>query len=209
MRQIATMSSMAQTTGATSGNNPFRIVIERLKNLSVEEEDSHIPSLEELAMDVVKLFHNHHKRIVKDGFLWSEKAGAAVSNVAAYALFPLSLCRAGQTIQHLIAHRLLGGLTQTVVFCALQIRHFFPYIVLTTLIAGTIGLYQTDPMALTALLAGGMLATQLWLLYRLVKTVDATKKMFEQSSVLHPLSSLKNLGARAIRWIVARVSVSG
>lgn len=176
-------------TGITATTQPLSdglgCVINFFKNLPIEDRkeiDTHIPSPMEIAKSGIDLFVDYHGRVLKTTSHWSEEVRNGVDWLSSKILFPLSFCKIGKALQHSISYDLLGSVAQTVAFCALQVFHLIPYVVITTLIAGSVTMYHTDPYTLTAILAGGMLSTNLWFIYRLVKTVESTQKTFEQKA---------------------------
>ena len=200
---------------AVSSYNPLNWVIEKLQNLPIEEKkelDDQIPSPFDWIKNGVAAFGQYHGRVLKKTSHWSHEVKKVVNWTSTQILYPLSFCKIGRAIQHSLSYDILGSIAQSIAFCALQIFHLIPYIIVGFLTAGTVSLYQTNPDALAAILLGGMLTTNLWFIYRLVKTVDTTNKIFEQKAdefiaALNIFQFAKNtiwtgydLGKRVIRW---------
>lgn len=174
----------------SSITRPFSTYIDwisdNLKNLKIEDRkelDSHIPTPSEIACSVINFFFDYHKRvIVKTERLAELGAKFCVVKLVKKGLFPLRCCKIGKALQHSIAHDILGNLAKVVVFCALQVFHFIPYKIIFNVITKTLLVYRTDPYTLTASLAGGMLLTNIWFIYRLIKTVESSQKKLEKEA---------------------------
>jgi membrane protein implicated in regulation of membrane protease activity len=155
------------------------------KNLPIEERkevDIYTPSPMEIAKSGIDLFADYHIRVLKTTSRWSEGVRNRVEWLLSKSLFPLSFCKIGKALQHSISYDLIGSVAQIVAFCALHVFHLVPYVVISTLIVGSVTMYYTDPYTLTSILAGAMLLTNLWFIYRLVKTVESTHKTFQQKA---------------------------
>jgi len=198
-----------------SSANPLMWVIEKLQNLPVDEKvgiDETTPSPLDSIKDGVKVLGNYHTKMLRNTSHWSHGVRNAVCWTSTQILHPLSFCKIGRAIQHSVSYDILGSLAQSIAFCALQIFHLIPYIMVGVLAAGTVSLYQNNPSALAAILLGGMLTSNLWFLYRLVKTVENTNKVWAKKAddliaAINLVQFAKNtfwsgcdLAARGIRW---------
>lgn len=169
-------------SGAIAEHNPINWVIEKLKHLPVDEQQQdspRIPTPKDIIMSAGKAFTLYHGKVLRDTSHWSLSVKNGVAWTSNQILHPLSFCKIGIAIQHAISHDILGSVAQSIAFCALQILHLLPYVFMGAFTAGVLTLYHSDPLTLTVILAGGMLTTQLWFIFRLVKTVEATKKILE------------------------------
>lgn len=178
-----------------------RWAIHKFQNLNVEA-DKNIPqntlALKDIvrrAIDTIKVFH---KTTLKTAAEESGKLEKITRDFLTKTLHFLDIGELGEVLQDKMAEK-TSYAVGIVSFIAYQVFHALPYLLAAALVAGTILLFQSSPVLLFAILAGGILMIQVFLAYHLVLGVQKANDLLVQS--LTPFQQLKNAILLPIRAV--------